>query len=265
MEFTIEGKSVFASTGGRQHRDNRAWILFIHGAGQSHLTWSQQSRSFAYDGYNVLSLDLPAHGSSEGPALGSIGEMANWIIKVMDSLNIEQAHLVNHSMGGLISLEVASQKPERVASVSFLGTAMTIAVGEVLVEWSRHQPDRAIAFMTGLGLSSFGHKYDSSVPGVSLIGSGLQIMNMNDDDGLSADLVACVEYGNGAAAAAKIKCKCLSMVASMDKMVAPKFGRMLHDALENSELYELPETGHMIPAERPREVNGVLREFLLTI
>ena len=34
-------------------------MVFIHGSGQSHLTWILQSRYFAYRGYQVLAPDFP--------------------------------------------------------------------------------------------------------------------------------------------------------------------------------------------------------------
>jgi len=57
MKFQIDGTEVYASTGGKEHIDGQPYLIFMHGAGSSHLVWSQQSRSFAYGGYNVLSVD----------------------------------------------------------------------------------------------------------------------------------------------------------------------------------------------------------------
>ena len=265
MKFRVDDKAVYASTGGRDPKNGQAWLVFIHGAGQSHLTWSQQARAFAYDNYNVLALDLPGHGGSAGPALTSVGDMASWVVRVMDALRLEQVHLVNHSMGGLISLEIAARHGSRVKSVCFIATAMTIMVGAPLIEWSQSDPVRAFGFMTGLGHGAYGHVHDGSVPGVSLIGSGLDIMAQNDDDALHADLVSCLEYEGGADAAVQVQCPCVTIVADDDKMVAPRFGRSLHDALGQSELHILAKTGHMIPAERPREINQILREFLKTV
>ena len=44
-------------------------VIFIHGAGMDHTVWTLQTRFFAHHGRNVLALDLPGHGRSEGPAL----------------------------------------------------------------------------------------------------------------------------------------------------------------------------------------------------
>ena len=261
MRFNVNGNTVYASTGGRNRVESQQWIIFIHGAGQSHLTWSQQVRSFAYGGYNVLALDLPAHGESEGKALDNAQAMAAWVVDVMDELKIAKAHIVNHSMGGLITLELGAHYPTRVESIVFIATALTIAVNDALIEMASSAPRKAFEFMTSLGHGPDAHVFDNSVPGTSLIGSGLQIMAMNQPDALPADLIACASYKDGENNAAIISCPTMCLLASLDQMVALKFGRKLGDALANNVSHVYDGAGHMLPGERPREINARLRQF----
>ncbi len=69
MYIDVEGDKAYASTGGRDHVAGQPAVVFIHGAGQSHLTWPLQVRTFAYDGFNVLAPDLPGHGLSKSAAI----------------------------------------------------------------------------------------------------------------------------------------------------------------------------------------------------
>ena len=39
----------------------------MHGSGLSHIVWSLHEQFLAAKGYSILSVDLPGHGSSEGP------------------------------------------------------------------------------------------------------------------------------------------------------------------------------------------------------
>ncbi|MCF6321650.1 MAG: alpha/beta hydrolase [Rhizobiaceae bacterium] len=263
MRFSVNGSQAFASTGGRDHQSGQPWIIFIHGAGQNRLTWSQQVRAFAYDDFNVLALDLPAHGKSRGEALEGADLMAAWVVQVMDELEIDRAHLVNHSMGGLVSLELGLIYPQRVKSIAFIATAMTIAVNDALIEMAKSEPGKAFEFMTSLGHGPFAHLHDNSVPGASLIGSGLQVMAQNQPDALPADLAACANYRGGANAAANISCPTLCLLAGQDQMVALKFGLKLSEALQDCETHVFEGAGHMLPGERPREVNHQLRLFYL--
>ena len=40
----------------------------------------------ALRGYSILSVDLPGHGSSEGPAIKSIEEIVEWVKKLMEKI-----------------------------------------------------------------------------------------------------------------------------------------------------------------------------------
>src|SRR3990170_3540961 len=54
---------------------SRLSILMIHGAGQSSLTWEYQVDELKKQSkFNLIILDLPGHGKSEGSGLSSIRE-----------------------------------------------------------------------------------------------------------------------------------------------------------------------------------------------
>ena len=72
MNFKVEGKPVFAYTAARELDPEKPALVFLHGAGLDHSWFGLQSRYFGYHGWNVLALDLPGHGRSEGPPIPSI-------------------------------------------------------------------------------------------------------------------------------------------------------------------------------------------------
>ena len=41
----------------------------MHGSGLTHIVWSLHEQFLATKGYSILSVDLPGHGNSEGPAI----------------------------------------------------------------------------------------------------------------------------------------------------------------------------------------------------
>ena len=53
----------------------------MHGSGLTHIVWSLHEQFYSANGFNVLSIDLPGHGDSEGPSLKSIEEMSDWVKK----------------------------------------------------------------------------------------------------------------------------------------------------------------------------------------
>ena len=73
--------------------------MLMHGSGLTHIVWSLHEQFYASQGYNVLSIDLPGHGSSEGPSLKSIEDMSSWVKSFMETLKIQKIIIVGHSQG----------------------------------------------------------------------------------------------------------------------------------------------------------------------
>ena len=72
MIFQIENKNVHASDAGQGIDSKKDTIIFLHGSGLSHIVWSLAEQFFSNKNFNVLSLDLPGHGNSDGPCLDTI-------------------------------------------------------------------------------------------------------------------------------------------------------------------------------------------------
>ncbi len=261
MRIDVNGTSTFASTGGRDFDPSGDVILFIHGSGQNHLGFMLQHRFFANRGYQAITPDFPGHGQSQGDALTSIEGMADWLIAFMDAAGISKAHMAGHSQGGLVLLELASRYPDRVATASFLATALAIPVNDYLLGLAESKEPKAIAAMMDWGHGPAGHLHDHTLPGTSHMRYGAQLMSSNQPGALFADLSACAAYDAGSAAAEKITCPTLCILSGADKMTPAKAGRALHSAL-GGELVELPGAGHMNITESPFEVNMALRAFL---
>ncbi len=60
----------------------------MHGSGLTHIVWSLHEQFLTTAGYSVLSVDLPGHGNSEGPAIKSIEGISEWIKKCMEKLKV---------------------------------------------------------------------------------------------------------------------------------------------------------------------------------
>src|SRR5471030_1604298 len=121
MLLNVEGLDAYSYTGGKPFDAALPTLVFIHGAQNDHSVWSLQSRYFAYHGCNVLAVDLPGHGRSQGPALASVEAAAEWLIAFLDAVGVQQAALIGHSMGSLIALDTVRQHPSRVTRLALLG------------------------------------------------------------------------------------------------------------------------------------------------
>ena len=95
MIVEIENKSVHASDAGQGVDNSKDTVVFLHGSGLSHIVWSLTEQFFSSKNFNVLSIDLPGHGNSEGPCLDSIEKITDWLEKVFDKLNSTNQNCFN--------------------------------------------------------------------------------------------------------------------------------------------------------------------------
>ena len=143
MKLKLNNEQAFAYTGTREFNAALPTGVFIHGAANDHSVWSLQSRYFAFHGWNVLALDLPGHGQSEGEPCATIRDYAEWVATFLDAVGVRAAVVVGHSMGSLTALELAARRPDLVRKLALVGTAVPMAVGDVLLDAAREDEDKA--------------------------------------------------------------------------------------------------------------------------
>ncbi len=147
MYFDVNGKRVFATTGGKPFDNSKPVVLFLSGSALDHTFWGLHSRFFAFRKYAVLVLDTPGHTNSEGPELATIEAMGDWVNDVVESLGADNISVVGHSQGCLTALEFVSRFPEKVRSVSFIGSGLATPVNPGLHATPENEPDSTIAPM----------------------------------------------------------------------------------------------------------------------
>ena len=69
-------------------------------------------------------------GSSRLPGRATIGDQAADLHALLDHLDIERAHVVGHSLGGVIGVQLALDAPERVQSLALLEPALMGAIAK---------------------------------------------------------------------------------------------------------------------------------------
>ena len=262
MELQVDDKCAFATTGGRAFDATQPTVLLVHGAGMNHTVWVLQTRYFAHHGHNVLAIDLPGHGRSEGPALTSIGDMADWLNRLLAAAGVESAAVVGHSMGSLIAIEFSARHPERVTTAALLSTAVPMAVSEELLSAAKANDHDAIDMITvwghGQGAQMGGHK----APGLWMTGSAERLLEQAGERVLYTDLSACNAYQDGLDAASKIQCPVLMVLGRDDRMTPPRAACGLAKALPEVEMVVIEACGHMMMIEKPDQVLDTLKHAI---
>jgi pimeloyl-ACP methyl ester carboxylesterase len=136
LGYAVEGEYVFVD-GVRLHYSDQGSgepVILLHGYGMNiDITWRDSGVIDTLSKqYRVIAMDMRGHGFSDKPygenAYGT--EMARDVVRLMDSLGIERAHLVGNSMGGLVAIKAATLFPQRLLSLTTCGMGWARYEGE---------------------------------------------------------------------------------------------------------------------------------------
>jgi len=261
MRFEVDGRAAFAYTGSRALDAALPSVALVHGTGLDHSVWELQSRWLAHHGYNVLALDLPAHGRSQGPPLETIEALADWVAAALSALSVDRAALVGHSMGALIALDAAARHEARVSAVSLLGIALPMTVSDQLLDAARADAHDALDMINVWGHARGVQLGANPAPGMWMSGGAIRLLERARPGIVYRDLHACNAYRAGSERAKSLTCPVQIILGRGDQMAPPRLSRALIDVIPNAALTEL-ECGHMLMNERPDEVLDALAEFL---
>lgn len=262
MDVTWHGMRLHASTGGRDFDRDLPTIVLVHGAGMDHTVWQFQARALAHHGFGVLSLDLPGHGRSEGPAPDSIAGYADVIVELLDLVGVAATHLIGHSMGSLIGLDLAARFPSRVRSLVLIGVAARMPVHPDLLAAAAEDDHLAFDLIASWSHSRPAHTGGHPTPGLWMMGASIRLLERSRPGVLHNDLAACAAYEEAVPQATKISCPVLLLLGEADLMTRPAAAAPLAEALSDVVTVVVPRAGHVLMVEQPDAAIDEILSFI---
>lgn len=120
-----------------QHNTCSVPVVLIHGLFGSYENLGVIARSLS-EQYHVINIDVRNHGRSEHSQQMSYALMVEDLAQTLDALDVPQAAVLGHSMGGKLAMAFALTYPERVAKLILADVAPI------------HYPPRHNSVFTGL-------------------------------------------------------------------------------------------------------------------
>lgn len=104
-------------------RSNAPAVVLLHGKNFSGAAWEQTASRLQTEGFTVLIPDQVGFGKSSKPECYqfSFQQLAENTRALVRSLGIEKAHMVGHSMGGMLAIRYALMHPEETKSLVLVG------------------------------------------------------------------------------------------------------------------------------------------------
>jgi pimeloyl-ACP methyl ester carboxylesterase len=129
------GPIAFRSSG------NGPPVLFLHGLGGTRTAWDPQLEALA-DEFRCIAWDMPGYGESDPIEPLTWDTIADAVIRLIDALEIERAHVVGLSFGGQQALHLALRHPDRIDRLVLADTSARFgADGTDVDTWMRLRLD----------------------------------------------------------------------------------------------------------------------------
>jgi pimeloyl-ACP methyl ester carboxylesterase len=270
---------VAVDDGGRIHVAERGQgppIVLVHGVTLGVATWAPQLRQLADAGHRVIAVGQRGHGRSVAGEGGySLERLADDLAEVLEALDVRDAVLVGHSMGGMVAQLLAVRRPDdlrrHVAALVLVGTAagpMVRGAQAAMVPFMLGGAGRSLARAErrGRGLlpieaaGPFATRVcfgaDPSPADLELARSMLAAMSPSAVSGLLPGLLAYDVSGQLGA----VDLPTWVVVGSRDVLTPPRMARALAGAIDGAQLVVLEGCGHMVMLERAEELDRLLTQ-----
>ncbi|WP_440997606.1 alpha/beta fold hydrolase [Arhodomonas sp. SL1] len=252
------------------HGHGERALVLIMGLGGTVEAWGMQLPAFSAEAH-VVAMDNRGAGRTESHTPEwSVDDMAADVLAVMDAADVERAHVVGVSMGGLIAQALYHLAPERVRSL-ILG-----CTGPGVNDPAFERPAPAVEQVLHIDRESVGHAtalrrltevfyhptYRERVPDLAD-----RLLRFEQD--LGADLAgphrqleAVYRQPGEGGRLSDIQVPTLVLHGEDDIVWPVENGEYLAEAIPGARLEVFPETGHMLMLERPRAFNASVLSFI---
>ena len=244
-------------------------LVLISGYSMTKEGWGPVFDDLAED-FRVIAFDNRGVGGFEPTgATFSIADMVADTIRLMDELNIEKAHIMGISMGGLIAQTLCIEYPERVIKAvlgcTTHGGREAVPGGKTAMQAlaSSADPSQPRDDVIQALLPYFFHDRSISSPTDGVAVFLETYLNNIPRDGLQGQLGAFSVF-NSKPRLAEIICPVLVITGTEDVVIPSENSERLATAIQGAELINIENTGHLFLLEKPQQVVSEVVKFLKT-
>lgn len=227
-------------------------ILLSHGFAASSRMWQGQVDAFRH-AFRMIRWDMRGHGGSDSPddpSCYSQSETAEDMRAILDQLDIEQAIIAGHSLGGFLSLAFHATYPERVKALILQGCGPGYRNPAARAAWNQRAEERA-------------RKLEAE--GLAALGGGAEV-----DPTTQRSALGIAKAARGILSQVDAR-----VIDSLPHIAVPVLiiigGNDTHylngsdymaSHIPNCKKVVVPQAGHGVNVEQPAIVNAALKDFL---
>ena len=223
-------------------------LVFVHGAGESSLSFHYQLRHFR----DAAGIDLPGHPA--GRPCTSIEGYVEWVRGYIAGRGYENVVLCGHSMGGAITQTYALAYPEELKGIVLIGTGARLRVHPRYLKDCEDGVDAREGWLDNRAKEY--SRIESGMAAALLDRSSLVGPRVKLNDLLCCDRFDVMDRVR------EISVPALMVCGTEDVMTPVRYSTYLADNIRDSRLAVLEGATHYVQLERHREVNQAITDFL---
>ncbi len=233
--------------------------VFLHGYPFDHTIWDAML-SYLSPKVQAILLDLRGFGKTEAPdGTYTMLQHAEDVFGLLDSMGIEKAVLVGHSLGGYIAFAFAQQYPDR---LSGLGLVATQAVADSPEQRQGRYTTADKVLAQGAIVAA-----DMMPPIVTadseLRGRLRELILQARPQGIAGTLWGMAERADFSPFLHEIRVPVEIVAGENDRGIPLERSREMERLLPNAHLTVVPGAGHMVMIEAPRATAEAINRLFL--
>ncbi len=237
-------------------------IVFVHGVGSTAAIWDYQLEPLSAE-YRCLAIELRGNGVPKpDPPPDAITRDAfvDDVLGVADAAAAARFHFVGCSLGGVVGFELWKRAPERVRSLTFVGSFASYPHSNAYVQ-------SVIDAVQSAGtMERFAHERARKLgmPPGRRCDETIEQMACKSVPSYIASTRA-TWTGDYRAALQTIAVPALVVCGERDAVAPPSFSREIAAGIPGARIEIVPDAGHVTNADAPERFNGLLRDFLAAL
>jgi 3-oxoadipate enol-lactonase len=236
-------------------------VILLHGFPFNHSIWDQVVTQLA-ESARLICPDLRGHGISPAPdGIYTMESMASDITLLMDTLSIEKAILVGHSMGGYISLAFIAEYPQRCIGLGLIASGASADLPEKRI--SRYQ---TIADLEVNGTNTICSSMPDSLTDTPEVKSKvIEMICMTPIHGLIGSLKGMAERPDRMNLLPAITVPTLIVAGHNDKIIPIEAAKNMAHKIPDCKLEIIQGAAHMPMLETPMALSNALKNLILRV
>lgn len=239
----------------RRSGGNKTPLLYLHGTDSlSH--WPALLDTLAAS-YDVIAPDHPGFsGTQTQTELDDVSDLAYYYLDFLEALKLSDVHLVGHSLGGWIAMEMAIRSNERLSDITLLASAGINVKGHHKADIFMIDPDEQARLA-----------YADETLGTQAAELALQ---EKYEDVAITDRIAAARFGWNPRFfnprldrwLHRIKIPALIVWGEQDRIFPPEHATALQNLIPGSELSMIADCGHLPHIEKQAETLAAMENFM---